>query len=143
MSSLAGKVVLLTGASSGIGAVTAAHLAQFKPRLVLVGIGMEGLMETSRQCQKNGVPLSQIVIMEKDLTNDAELEVIVQTVLDKFGQLDILINNAGVAIFKDIANTKMADWDRMTAINMRVPFLLTKLCLPHLIKTKDKQQNVD
>ncbi|KAL8607960.1 hypothetical protein ACOMHN_005515 [Nucella lapillus] len=111
MSSLSGKVVIITGAGSGIGSATACELARQGASLALVGRRMETLRDTVRLCREAGLDSTQV-------------------------------NNAGVAIFSDIFSSKMSEWDLMMTINVRTPFLLTKLCLPHLIHSKGSVVNV-
>ncbi|XP_076461574.1 3-oxoacyl-[acyl-carrier-protein] reductase FabG-like [Babylonia areolata] len=136
MASLSGKVIVITGAGSGLGAFMAWHLTRFNPRLALLGRNVKALEDTMRQCRESGLRSQQLLTQEVDLLRESDIHQSVNSVVDRFGKIDVLVNNAGVAIFSDLAGTKMADWDKMMTVNVRAPFLLTKLCLPHLIETK-------
>ena len=90
MSSLAGKVALVTGASSGIGAATAVRLAGLGARLSLTGRNADNLAATARQC--GGEPL----VIRADLGLEEDCTRIIAETVARFGKLDVLVNNAGV-----------------------------------------------
>ncbi|PVD21843.1 hypothetical protein C0Q70_17645 [Pomacea canaliculata] len=142
MASLCGKVIILTGAAGVIGSKTATYLAKFKPRLVLAGRNSTGLEHTYRACKERGLKRDELMPMETDLKRDCDLENLVSATLKKFGQIDVLINNAGVAAFKTLCHTDISEFDYMMAINVRAPLLLTKICAPHLIASKGCVINV-
>ena len=76
------------------------------------------------------------------LCSDAEVTKIVNTTIAKFGRLDVLVNNAGVAELSTIESTSMEQYDRIMSVNVRAVYHLTMLCVPHLIQTRGNIVNV-
>jgi len=116
MSNLKGNVAIITGSSSGIGAATSKLFAQKGCSVSLTGRNEEGFVG--------------------ELTDEAFLKRLVDGTVEKFGKLDILINNAGIAISGSVQNAPIADFDKIFSVNVRSVITLTQLCIPHLIKTK-------
>jgi len=127
------KIVLLTGAGGGIGCAIAEKLSQDGMKLILFGgHNLEKLEETRKIVEKH----SQCLVIPGDLTSTAFLSEGIQKVIDAFGGLDILINNAGVATstpFEEITEEML---DNIMAINFRAPFFLTQKALPHLKRSQ-------
>lgn len=137
----AGKVVLITGASSGIGAATAKHLASLGASLALAGRNLENLQKVATDCTLNrDQPKPHLVTGE--LTNEKDTEKILESTINHFGKLDVLVNNAGVLETGSIEATSMEQFDRVMNINMRSIYHLTMLAVPHLIKTQGNVVNV-
>ena len=90
MSSLAGKVAIITGASSGIGAATAVHFARQGAAVAITGRNADNLAATARQC--GGEPL----VIRADLGVEEDCTRIIAETVARFGKLDVLVNNAGV-----------------------------------------------
>jgi len=138
MASLKDKVILITGSGdeSGIGAATALYMVKFQPKLVLTGRDDARLKRVGELCKQAGLAEDRLLLVLVDVAVDSDLERLVETTLKTFQQLDVLVNNAGVCVFSNVMDTSMADYDKVMNINVRSPFYLTQLCLPHLIKTK-------
>ncbi|CAH1114244.1 unnamed protein product [Psylliodes chrysocephalus] len=134
----AGKVILITGASSGIGAATAKHFACLGATLALTGRNMENLKEVACNCSTKSIPL----LLTAELTNENETKAVLDKTIEHFGRLDVLINNAGVIETGSIENTTLDQYDRMMNINVRSIYQLSMLAVPHLIKTKGNIVNV-
>ena len=134
-----GKVAIITGASSGIGkAVTKLFVSQ-RVKTVLVGRNEPALKQTLDEIKKlNGESLSIVA----DVTSPNECENIVNTAVDKFGKLDVIVNSAGIIANGTIENTSLQLWDDLYNINVRSIFCLMQLGMPHLIKTKGNVVNV-
>lgn len=128
------KVVLITGASSGIGAATAIYLSKLSAKLVLVGRNEKNLNKIALYCEKSkGIkPLA----ISADVTNDVDAERIINETIEHFGTLDTLLNNAGIIAMGGIKNSTMESYDKVMATNMRSVYQLTMLAVPHLIKSK-------
>ncbi|XP_004529532.1 uncharacterized protein LOC101450430 [Ceratitis capitata] len=137
--SLADKVVIVTGASSGIGAATAVEFAKVGAKVALVGRSEANLKATEVSCKaaNNKAELLPIIA---DVTVDAER--IIKTTVEKFGKLDVLVNNAGYGEAGNILDIDVDQFDRVMNTNLRSVFLLTKLAAPHLIKTQGSIVNV-
>lgn len=132
-----GKVVLITGASSGIGSATAIHLAQLGASLSLSGRNVDNLNKVAQQCGK-----SKPFIVTGELTNENDVKNIIDSTIKHYGRLDVLINNAGVLVKGSIETTSLEEYDRTFNINVRSVFQLTTLAVPHLIKTQGNIVNV-
>ena len=124
-----GKVALLTGAASGIGAALARRLAGAGCALALVDKDAAGLAATASALAASGCAISSHVV---DLADPAAILGLPSAVLDRHGRLDLLINNAGVALGGTFAEVALADVDWLLAINLQAVIRLTHACLPAL-----------
>lgn len=136
--SFANKVILITGASSGIGAHAAVHLAKKGASVALVGRNLDRLNAVSDEIKSADSPNPLVIVA--DVTLDAE-RIVAETV-SHFGKLDVLINNAGIAARNSIENVDLAEHDRIMNTNVRSVIELTKLAVPHLAQTKGNILNV-
>ena len=105
--SFVGKVVLITGASSGIGAATAVHLSHLGASLTLHGRNVQNLQKVAEQCKD---PKPYIVTGE--MTNETDVKNLLESTIKKFGKLDVLVNNAGTLESGGIENTSLEQYDR-------------------------------
>lgn len=129
MEILKGKIALITGASGGIGSCIARRFAQDGISLALLGRSKEKLAATAASVREYGV---ETLLLPGDLLDDAYLEDCFAAVNERFGGLDILVNNAGIALSRSFEETTMAEFDRIMALNARVPYLACHLALPLL-----------
>ncbi|KAH8358880.1 hypothetical protein KR093_002984, partial [Drosophila rubida] len=134
------KVIIVTGASSGIGAATAVHLASLGGQLVVVGRNVEKLKETADNILAVGG--SAALQVAADMNKEEDVEQIVAATIKQFGKLDVLVNNAGIQELGGIENTSLDQYDRVMNTNMRAVYQLTMLATPELIKTKGNIVNV-
>ena len=132
-----GKVVLVTGASSGIGAQAALHFSNAGGSVVLVGRNEEKLQEVLGKCASG-----DHLVVVADLREPKLVEQVVEITIAKFGRLDVLVNNAGAGRYGTIHEFSMEDFDWIMNLNLRSVVQLTKLAVPHLIKTKGNIVNV-
>ncbi|KAG5324738.1 DCXR reductase, partial [Acromyrmex heyeri] len=135
--SFAGKVVLITGASSGIGAETAIQLAQLGASLSITGRNKHNLEKVAEQCGQ-----SKPFIVTGDLANKNDVKNIIDSTIKRYGKLDVLINNAGTWEAGGIESTSLEKFDNIMNVNVRSVFQLTALAVTHLIKTKGNIVNV-
>ncbi|XP_047988612.1 3-oxoacyl-[acyl-carrier-protein] reductase FabG-like [Leguminivora glycinivorella] len=134
------KVVLITGASSGIGAATAIYFANLSAKLVLVGRKENNLRRIAAYCEKSkGI---QPLTITADVTEDAEVDKIIEETVRHCGKLDVLVNNAGVLKPGGIKNSNMDNYDTVMSTNMRAVYHLTMRATPHLIESKGCIVNV-
>ena len=140
MSSLAGKVAIITGASSGIGAATAVHFAKLGAVLAITGRNVDNLQATARQCQEHGG--QEPLCIKADLVKEEDCTRIIQDTVTKYGKVDVLVNNAGVLEMGSIENTSLEQYDRVMNVNMRSVYHLTMIAVPHLEVTKGNIVNV-
>ncbi|KAJ8709076.1 hypothetical protein PYW07_008902 [Mythimna separata] len=134
------KVVLITGASSGLGAATAIYLSKLSAKLAIVGRKDPNLKRIALYCEKTkGIkPLA----ITADVTEDLDAERIINETIEHYGRLDVLVNNAGVIGMGGIKNSSMETYDKVMNTNMRSVYQLTMLAAPHLIQSKGCIVNV-
>ena len=126
------KVALITGAGGGIGRAIAVNLAQLGMKIVLCGgNNLEKLEITRQEVEK----YTSALVIPGNLTDLDFLASAIDRTIGKFGTLDLLINNAGVAQSTPFAEVTPEEFDRIMAINTRVPFFLTQKALPFLKKS--------
>jgi len=142
MAKLSGKVALITGASSGIGAATAVLFAKQGATLSLSGRNRENLQKTADKCQTDSQGQQKPFLIEADLSKEEDTKSLVESTVAQFGRIDILVNNAGVLEMGNIENTSLEQYDRVMNVNVRAIYHLTMLAVPHLIKTKGNIVNV-
>lgn len=129
MKDLHGKVALITGASGGIGAAMAVRLAKSGIDLVLCGRSREKLEKTQASVAPYGV---KTFLYTGDLTADGAPKACIDAAVEAFGRLDILINNAGMALSCPYEQTTEAQFDNIMATNVRAPYFLCQAALPAL-----------
>jgi NAD(P)-dependent dehydrogenase (short-subunit alcohol dehydrogenase family) len=137
--SLAGKVVLVTGATSGIGHAVAVKFAAASARVVGLGRNQAALREVETAVKNaGGEPLTLAV----DVTDSDQAQHAIDEAISRFGGLDVLVNAAGHISTGSIENTSLSAWDAMMNVNLRAVFQLMQIAAPHLIKTKGNIVNV-
>ncbi|XP_057687313.1 3-oxoacyl-[acyl-carrier-protein] reductase FabG-like [Corythoichthys intestinalis] len=118
MYSLKGKVTLITGASSGIGAGTSVLFAKLGAVLALNGRDVENLKNVAKECTKSDGGAEPLLV-PGDLTDEDTVNRIVEEVIARFGRLDILVNNAGILAIGGIEMLNLATYDKVMNINVR------------------------
>lgn len=138
--SFSNKVVLITGASSGIGAATAVHFALEKASLVIVGRNEENLRKIEKEC--NSASSNSTLVIVADVTIETNVQKIIDETIKTFGRLDVLVNNAGILEKGSIEDTSLEQFDRLMNTNVRSMYHLTMLAVPYLIQSKGSIVNV-
>src|SRR5437870_7329896 len=137
--SFADKVVLVTGATSGIGHAVAVKFAEASARVVALGRDQAALREVESAVKNaGGEPLTMTV----DVTNSEQGQRAIDETINRFGRLDVLVNAAGHISTGSIENTSLAAWDAMMNVNLRAVFYLMQVVAPYLEKTKGNIVNV-
>jgi NAD(P)-dependent dehydrogenase (short-subunit alcohol dehydrogenase family) len=136
--SLAGKVAIVTGASSGIGRATANALASAGAAVVAVG-REKGALELVVAELGHAVDALAVVA---DLTADEAPDAVVSAAVTHFGAVDVLVNAAGMIGFGTTDQTTDDQWDAMMALNLRAPFRLMRAAFPHLEQRRGAVVNV-
>ena len=126
---LAGRGAVITGASRGLGRAMATALAAEGATLVLAARDEAKLEETADACRRVGAPASTCVL---DVTDEAAVEAFRSTVVEKFGGVHILINNAGINIRKPIHEFTLEEWMRVVNTNLTSVFLMCRALVPHM-----------
>jgi NAD(P)-dependent dehydrogenase (short-subunit alcohol dehydrogenase family) len=137
--SFADKVVLVTGATSGIGHAVAVKFAEASARVVALGRSQDALREVEAAVKNAG---GEALTLTVDVTNGDEAQRAIDELIKRFGGLDVLVNAAGHISTGSIENTSLAAWDAMMNVNLRAMFQLMQMAAPHLIKTKGSIVNV-
>ncbi|MDR7034947.1 SDR family oxidoreductase [Mesorhizobium sp. BE184] len=125
---LSGKVVLVTGASSGIGRAMARAVAAAGAQVALVGRSDERLQAVASDIGEDALALAA------DLTKPGEVDRVVSETVERFGRIDILLPNAGLYIPGDVAEGDPDAWDELMAINVNSVFRLARAVLPGMIE---------
>jgi NAD(P)-dependent dehydrogenase (short-subunit alcohol dehydrogenase family) len=126
MNGQAPKVALVTGAARGIGLAAAKRFLAEGWQVALLDIDGDNLNKTAAAI---GRPAATLAIT-CDVSDPAQVDQAFEAVTKRFGRLDALVNNAGIAIFGPIAQTSFADWQRVLAVNLNGPFLMTQAAVP-------------
>jgi len=126
MNRLDGKVALISGAARGIGGETARLMVEAGAKVTIGDLLDERGREIARRLGDTAL------YAHLDVTSEDDWTAVVDATLGRFGKLDILVNNAGLFLGKDIETASLAEWERLSAVNLTGVFLGTKLCLPAL-----------
>jgi NAD(P)-dependent dehydrogenase (short-subunit alcohol dehydrogenase family) len=122
------KTIVITGASRGIGRAISLRLASEDANLYLHGRNSPGLSETQRLCKTKGA-ITTLVIA--DIADGKGVEAIANAVGNRI--VDVLVNNAGVALTKPFDEISLDEWNRVVAVNLTAPFYLSKLLSPRMV----------
>lgn len=115
MNRVAGKVALVTGAGMGLGRAAALLLAAEGAKLVVTDIDEAGARQTAEQIEQEG---GESLSLRHDVSNPDDWPPVMAAVEQRFGRLDVLVNNAGIAIAKNIEDTSLQEWRRTMAVNL-------------------------
>jgi NADP-dependent 3-hydroxy acid dehydrogenase YdfG len=127
---LDGAVALVTGASSGIGAATARRLAREGAAVALVARRRDRLDQVVDAITGAG---GHAVAMATDITEPERAYEAVQDTMDRFGRLDVLVNNAGIMLLNSALHAGVEEWERMVALNVGAMLQVTHAAVPYLI----------
>lgn len=128
-----GKTVLITGAGSGIGRVTAGLFAKEGAKVIAVDIDPNGGKETVSMIKKEG---GEAAFAKADVTKSDDVKQMVDFALKKYGRIDVLFNNAGIELYGKyrLEDTSEEDWDTVLNVNLKGAFLCSKYVIPEMIK---------
>ena len=127
------KVVIVTGAGSGIGAAIASKFAAEGARVVINGLPTDPILEVEHEINAAG---GQCVVYAGDVAEEERARACVDIAIDKWGQLDILVSNAGTPLLgAPVHKYDINQFDRLIARNIRSLFLMTRFAIPYLQKT--------
>lgn len=129
MTSIEGKVALVTGAASGIGKEIAFELSRAGALVAIADINLDGARSVADEIGKAG---GRAIGVAMDVTDEAAVNAGTGQVVAELGPIDILVSNAGIQIVNPIENYDFADWKKMLAIHLDGAFLTTRAALPHM-----------
>jgi short-subunit dehydrogenase len=132
------KVVIITGASSGIGKALAFDLADKGAKLALLARRKEELDKIAAKLSKK----TEVFAVQADVTSEKKVMEAVKKAAGRFGRIDILVNNAGVGLFSSLEKMSMSDFDSVVKTNLYGPLYMLKAALPYLKKSKGLIVNI-
>ncbi|WP_394514260.1 SDR family oxidoreductase [Priestia aryabhattai] len=139
MSFLEEKVVVITGASSGIGEATAKHLAERGSKVVIAARSEDKLQKIIGEIQSKGGKATYKVT---DVTDKENIQNLITHAIEEFGRIDTLINCAGLMLFSMWDNTKVEEWEKMIDLNLKGTLYSIAAVLPHM-KEQEKGQIIN
>ena len=125
------KTVLITGAASGMGLAAAHRFLDEGAHVVMIDIDEAALTKAASQ-----LPQDRVLVQVGDTADKRTADVAVKATIERFGSLDVLINNAGIGSSGDITNTSAEDFDRVMAVNVAGYFHMAKAAMPELVKVR-------
>lgn len=130
------KTAIITGASSGIGAATAILLNQNGYQVVLAARRLEKLEKVAKQLNEHHL------LIATDVSKVDDVKELIRASIDKFGKIDVLVNNAGLGYIAPLKEGKLEDWHRMFDVNVNGLLSCIHTALPHLLETKGNIINI-
>lgn len=127
------KVAIVTGGTSGIGAASALLFAEEGAKVVVVGRNEERGNNIVNQIKENK---GEAIFVKADMLNPADMDALLKATIDTYGKLDILFNNAGIAISNSLEEFTYEDFDVVIDANLRSPFQMCKKAMPYILQTK-------
>ena len=123
------KVCLVTGGGSGIGRAACERFAAEGGRVVVVDLNEEHGREAVEAITSAG---GEAIFAKADVGDSAEVQAAIKATLDKWGKIDVVVNDAAMMTFSPLVDTPEADWERVMGVNLRSVFLFCKYAVPHM-----------
>jgi 2-hydroxycyclohexanecarboxyl-CoA dehydrogenase len=131
--SLENKVVVVTGAASGIGLATAQRFAREGARVAIWDLNEQGAQKAAAELVAGG---AQAIASRVDVSKRAQVDAALEQVRKQFGPVQVLVNNAGITDFRPFMETTEEDWDRVMTINLKSMLVVTQAVLPDMLAAK-------
>jgi len=129
---LRNKVAVITGAGSGIGRTTALLFSEEGAKVAIVEIDKEKGQDTVDMITRKG---QEALLVSTNIADPSQVKSMVTKVIEAYGKMNILVNNAGLYLQGDVINTNEEEWDKIMAVNLRAAFLCCKYCIPQMIQS--------
>jgi NADP-dependent 3-hydroxy acid dehydrogenase YdfG len=133
---LANKVVVITGASSGLGEAAARHLSAQGATVVLGARRGDRIAVLADELNADG---RRAIALTMDVTNSGQVQKLADTAVSEFGRIDVMVNNAGIAPLSPLERLNIAEWDQMIDVNIKGVLYGIAAALPHMIRQKEGQ----
>ncbi|MES2365660.1 MAG: SDR family oxidoreductase [Pseudomonadota bacterium] len=128
-----GKIVVITGASSGLGEATTRHLSEQGATVVLGARRIDRINALAKELAGSE---DKAIAVQTDVTQSAQVQKLVDTAVEKYGRIDVMINNAGLMPHSPLDRLKIDDWDRMIDVNIKGVLYGIAAALPYMQKQK-------
>ncbi|UJL45728.1 SDR family oxidoreductase [Virgibacillus sp. NKC19-16] len=127
------RIALVTGGASGLGREFCIQLANEGATTAILDVNKEGIEETRKLIAENG---GEAISFELDITNSEQIDDVYQQIIERYGKIDILCNNAGVTGegLTPVAELTEEGWDQVLNVNLKGAFLMTKKAIPHMLE---------
>lgn len=125
------RVIIVTGAGSGIGEATARRFSQEGASVVLAGDTLDKLDRVARD-----LPKERTLVKVADVSSFEQVQALVDATIERFGALHVLFNNAGIAVEGTVTQPPLEDWNRIMAVNAGGVFHGCRAAMPHLVRSK-------
>ena len=126
---LRGKVAIVTGGAKGIGSGIAAVFVREGAKVTIADVDREAGEKTSAELAKSG---GDVMFARCDVSSESDVKSLIDTTLKRFGALHVLVNNAGIGVYKSVLDASAEEWDRCLAVNLKGVFLCSKYAIPHI-----------
>ena len=126
------KVCIVSGGGSGIGRACCERLAREGGRIVVVDLNPEHGRETVKTIEDPRGTGGQAIFAQADVEDEKQVEAAVRSALDKWGRIDVVVNDAAMMTFKEVVDLSVQEWDHVLAVNLRSVFLFCHYALPHM-----------
>ncbi|MFB0537974.1 MAG: SDR family NAD(P)-dependent oxidoreductase [Anaerolineae bacterium] len=123
------KVAVVTGAGKGIGQGIAKVFSQEGAKVAVIDWDEEAGKKTAEEIRQSG---GDALFVNCDVSNEEQVKAMVQATLDKYGRIDVLVNNAGIGVYLPVLEATSDDWDHCLAVNLKGVFLCSKYAIPHM-----------
>ncbi|NJL85881.1 MAG: SDR family oxidoreductase [Leptolyngbyaceae cyanobacterium SM1_1_3] len=120
---------IVTGGAGGLGAATGRYLAEVGLKVVVADLRLELAESVAATIQANHVSATAIAL---DVSNPSQIQAAVEQVLERYGQIDVLVNNAGIDVTLSIEELALSQWQQVIDVNLNEPFYMAKAVFPHL-----------
>jgi NAD(P)-dependent dehydrogenase (short-subunit alcohol dehydrogenase family) len=127
------KVVLITGAASGIGRASVERIAQEGGTILCADVQADAVQESAKRAVECGGTAESVIC---DVSDPAQASKTLATCIDRFGRIDVLCNIAGILRFERTHEMAVEDWNRILAVNLTGTFLMCQAALPHLLESQ-------
>lgn len=127
------QVAIVTGASRGIGKEIAIKLAEQGAKLTIVGSSAD-VHQSAKELSDQG--FLDVIAVQADVANEVDMNKVIEATLEKYGQIDTLVNNAGIGFFKLTEEVTVEEWRKLFEVNVQGVFISAKAVLPHMKNRK-------
>jgi len=134
MLKLDGMCAIVTGGGRGIGRATALALASQGCNVVICSRTASELQKAAAEVKKLGIPRVECIAIEADVTEKKDILRVVSRAMHRFKRIDVLVNNAGIALMKPLETTTEKEWDKIIKTNLGGTFLFISAVLPHMVE---------